>query len=149
MEYPALSFCGNKAKAGSLWGVTNHEFGHNWFPMIVSSNEREFGWMDEGFNSFINEIATESFNNGEYFKQVGDPNSQAVRFTDPRLEAIMNTPQNMDERNIGILLYYKPAYGLKLLRNEIIGKERFDFAFKKYISDWAYKHPTPEDFSVP
>ncbi|MEN5088241.1 M1 family metallopeptidase [Sphingobacterium faecium] len=146
MEYPALSFCGNRAKAGSLWGVTNHEFGHNWFPMIVSSNEREFGWMDEGFNSFINEIATESFNNGEYFKQVGDPNSQAVRFTDPRLEAIMNTPQSMDERNIGILLYYKPAYGLKLLRNEIIGKERFDFAFKKYISDWAYKHPTPEDF---
>lgn len=146
MEYPALSFCGNKAKAGSLWGVTNHEFGHNWFPMIVSSNEREFGWMDEGFNSFINEIATESFNNGEYFKQVGDPNSQAVRFTDPRLEAIMNTPQSMDERNIGILLYYKPAYGLKLLRNEIIGHERFDFAFKKYIADWAYKHPTPEDF---
>lgn len=146
MEYPALSFCGNKARAGSLWGVTNHEFGHNWFPMIVSSNEREFGWMDEGFNSFINEIATESFNNGEYFKQVGDPNSQAVRFTDPRLEAIMNTPQSMDERNIGILLYYKPAYGLKLLRNEIIGAERFDYAFKKYISDWAYKHPTPEDF---
>jgi hypothetical protein len=146
MEYPALSFCGNKARAGSLWGVTNHEFGHNWFPMIVSSNEREFGWMDEGFNSFINEIATESFNNGEYFKQVGDPNSQAVRFTDPRLEAIMNTPQSMDERNIGILLYYKPAYGLKLLRNEIISPERFDFAFKKYISDWAYKHPTPEDF---
>lgn len=146
MEYPALSFCGNKARAGSLWGVTNHEFGHNWFPMIVSSNEREFGWMDEGFNSFINEIATESFNNGEYFKQVGDPNSQAVRFTDPRLEAIMNTPQSMDERNIGILLYYKPAYGLKLLRNEIIGAERFDYAFKKYITDWAYKHPTPEDF---
>ncbi|MBB2951862.1 M1 family metallopeptidase [Sphingobacterium sp. JUb56] len=146
MEYPALSFCGNKARAGSLWGVTNHEFGHNWFPMIVSSNEREFGWMDEGFNSFINEIATESFNNGEYFKQVGDPNSQAVRFTDPRLEPIMNTPQSMDERNIGILLYYKPAYGLKLLRNEIIGAERFDYAFKKYISDWAYKHPTPEDF---
>lgn len=146
MEYPALSFCGNKARAGSLWGVTNHEFGHNWFPMTVSSNEREFGWMDEGFNSFINEIATESFNNGEYFKQVGDPNSQAVRFTDPRLEAIMNTPQSMDERNIGILLYYKPAYGLKLLRNEIIGAERFDYAFKKYISDWAYKHPTPEDF---
>ncbi|WP_400262816.1 M1 family metallopeptidase [Sphingobacterium sp. SG20118] len=146
MEYPALSFCGNRAKAGSLWGVTNHEFGHNWFPMIVSSNEREFGWMDEGFNTFINEIATESFNNGEYAKKVGDPNSQAVRFTDQRLESVMNTPQNMNERNIGILVYYKPAYGLKLLRNEIIGKERFDFAFKKYISDWAYKHPTPEDF---
>ncbi|UIR57200.1 M1 family metallopeptidase [Sphingobacterium sp. SRCM116780] len=146
MEYPALSFCGNKAKAESLWGVTNHEFGHNWFPMIVSSNEREFGWMDEGFNTFINEISTENFNNGEYVKKVGDENSQAVRFTDPRLEAMMTTPQNMNEGNIGILLYYKPAYGLKLLRNQIIGKERFDFAFKKYIADWAYKHPTPEDF---
>jgi len=58
----------------------------------------------------------------------------------------MSTPQNMKERNIGALVYYKPAYGLKLLRNEIIGSERFDYAFKKYIQDWAYKHPTPEDF---
>src|SRR5690606_13143284 len=53
MEYPAISFCGHEAKAGNLWGVTDHEFGHNWFPMIVGSNERLHAWMDEGFNTFI------------------------------------------------------------------------------------------------
>ncbi|WP_220700123.1 M1 family metallopeptidase [Sphingobacterium puteale] len=143
MEYPALSFCGNQAKAASLWGVTNHEFGHNWFPMIVASNEREHGWMDEGFNTFINELATQEFNNGEYHRPQA---SRSYIFTSQNLEPIMSTPQNMKERNIGALVYYKPAYGLKLLRNEIIGKERFDYAFKKYIQEWAYKHPTPEDF---
>ncbi|WP_244294489.1 M1 family metallopeptidase [Sphingobacterium siyangense] len=143
MEYPALSFCGNQAKAGSLWGVTNHEFGHNWFPMIVASNEREYGWMDEGFNTFINELATKEFNNGEYYRNQA---SRSYIFTARNLEPIMSTPQNMKERNIGALVYYKPAYGLKLLRNEIIGPERFDYAFKKYIQEWAYKHPTPEDF---
>jgi len=143
MEYPALSFCGNQAKAGSLWGVTNHEFGHNWFPMIVASNEREHGWMDEGFNTFINELATQEFNKGEYHRPQA---SRSYIFTSQNLEPIMSTPQNMKERNIGALVYYKPAYGLKLLRNEIIGKERFDYAFKKYIQEWAFKHPTPEDF---
>jgi hypothetical protein len=56
MEYPGIVFCGWEAKGEDLWGVTDHEFGHNWFPMIVGSNERLFGWMDEGFNSFINSL---------------------------------------------------------------------------------------------
>ena len=66
MEYPGIVFCGYHATGQRLWGVTDHEFGHTWFPMIVGSNERKYGWMDEGFNTFINVISTEDFNNGEY-----------------------------------------------------------------------------------
>src|SRR5690606_9544275 len=146
MEYPAISFCGASAKAGNLWGVTDHEFGHNWFPMIVGSNERLHAWMDEGFNTFINDLSTEEFNKGEYHKKFGNRNALAPTFSKPDLEPIMSSPQNMKERNIGILAYYKPAYGLRLLRDEIIGAERFDNAFRNYITYWAYKHPTPDDF---
>jgi len=146
MEYPAISFCGHRAKAGSLWGVTDHEFGHNWFPMIVGSNERLHGWMDEGFNTFINALSTEGFNKGEYHKRFGHRNSMARAFAQPGLEPVMATPQSMKERNIGVLVYYKPAFGLRLLRDEVIGAERFDRAFRKYVEYWAYKHPTPDDF---
>lgn len=146
MEYPALSFCGYKAKAANLWGVTDHEFGHNWFPMIVGSNERLHGWMDEGFNTFINDISTEAFNRGEYAIKYGRKNSLALALFNPALEPVINSPQTMKERNIGYLVYYKPAYALHLLRDEIIGRERFDKAFRKYIESWAYKHPTPNDF---
>ncbi|NGF56152.1 M1 family metallopeptidase [Parapedobacter sp. SGR-10] len=146
MEYPAISFCGHKAKAANLWGVTDHEFGHNWFPMIVGSNERLHGWMDEGFNTFINDISTEVFNKGEYHLKYGKKNSRTQMLFHPALEPVMNSPQTMRERNIGLLVYYKPAYALHLLRDEIIGRERFDAAFKKYIEYWAFKHPAPQDF---
>ncbi|MCI0921961.1 M1 family metallopeptidase [Sphingobacterium rhinopitheci] len=146
MEYPAISFCGHNAKAANLWGVTDHEFGHNWFPMIVGSNERLHGWMDEGFNTFINDISTQAFNKGEYSMKYGNKNSLTQALFNPALEPVMSSPQNMKERNIGYLVYYKPAYALQLLREEIIGKERFDKAFRQYIVNWAYKHPTPNDF---
>ena len=146
MEYPALSFCGYTAKAGSLWGVTDHEFGHNWFPMIVGSNERLHGWMDEGFNTFINEISTAQFNKGEYNIKYGSSNNLTLALFKDSLEPVISSPQNMKEKNLGLLVYYKPAYALKLLREEIIGIERFDPAFKKYIETWAYKHPMPNDF---
>ncbi|QBQ42273.1 M1 family peptidase [Sphingobacterium psychroaquaticum] len=146
MEYPGISFCGHQAKGGNLWGVTDHEFGHNWFPMIVGSNERLHGWMDEGFNTFINELSTEAFNKGEYHKRFGNRNSMTRAFSAPSLEPVMSSPQNMKERNIGTLVYYKPGYGLRLLRDEIIGAERFDKAFRNYIAYWAYKHPAPDDF---
>lgn len=146
MEYPAISFCGHRAKAGNLWGVTDHEFGHNWFPMIVGSNERLHGWMDEGFNTFINSISTEAFNKGEYNARFGNKNSFTPALFNPSLEPVISSPQNMKEKNIGYLVYYKPAYALQLLREEIIGKDRFDQAFRKYIENWAYKHPSPNDF---
>ncbi len=146
MEYPAIVFCGNKAKGESLWSVTDHEFGHIWFPMIVGSNERVHGWMDEGFNTFINDISTADFNGGEYNKPAPDENRRAAVMTNPILEPVMSTPMAMNERHIGLLVYYKPALGLKLLRSHILGKERFDRAFRTYIDYWKYKHPTPEDF---
>ena len=146
MEYPGLSFCGYKAKGGSLWGVTDHEFGHNWFPMIVGSNERLHAWMDEGFNTFINEISTQHFNKGEYQMRHGGKNSLTQALFNPSLEPVASSPSNMRERHIGYLAYYKPGYALRLLREEIIGTERFDAAFRKYIEHWAYKHPTPNDF---
>jgi len=146
MEYPGISFCGSKAKNDGLWGVTDHEFGHNWFPMIVGSNERLHGWMDEGFNTFINGLSREAFNNEEYNKTIGSRNKMARAFDSPGLEPIMSTPQNMKERNIGTLVYYKPGYGIRLLRDEVIGAERFDEAFRTYIKYWAFKHPTPQDF---
>lgn len=146
MEYPAIVFCGNSAKAGSLWGVTDHEFGHIWFPMIVGSNERLHAWMDEGFNTFINGLSTEAFNGGEYHKRMGDKNAMAQALLHPALEPVMSTPQGMKERNIGILAYYKPGFAMRILRDEVIGPEQFDAAFRKYIEYWAYKHPTPNDF---
>src|SRR5699024_10268076 len=66
MEYPGLVFCSYESKDEALWGVINHEFGHTWFPMIVGSDERKHAWLDEGLNSFINDVATEEFNDGEY-----------------------------------------------------------------------------------
>lgn len=145
MEYPAIVFCGARATGAGLWGVTDHEFGHTWFPMIVGSNERRYGWMDEGFNTFINGISTSEFNNGEYQSRKRDPHQTGYMFG-PQIESIYNTPDAMKERNIGNLLYYKPGYALELLRNQILGQDRFDFAFRHYISEWAYKHPTPWDF---
>ncbi|MEO7317267.1 MAG: M1 family metallopeptidase [Ginsengibacter sp.] len=146
MEYPAIVFCGWKAKGAGLWGVTDHEFGHTWFPMIVGSDERKYGWMDEGFNTFINEISTADFNNGEYKERSRISGVMYKMMFGPGSETVMSTPDALKERNIGMALYYKPGYALTLLRNEILGKERFDYAFKEYIKRWAYKHPTPWDF---
>ncbi|HAL82817.1 MAG TPA: peptidase M1 [Mucilaginibacter sp.] len=147
MEYPGIVFCGYKAKGVRLWSVNDHEFGHTWFPMIVGSNERLYGWMDEGFNTFINTLSTADFNNGEYkSKRPMDMHRVATFFTPPGLEPMMSQPANLRERNTGTLLYSKPSAGLVLLREQILGPERFDFAFKTYIDKWAFKHPTPDDF---
>ncbi len=146
MEYPGIVFCNWESKGKRLWGVTDHEFGHNWFPMVVGSNERLFGWMDEGFNTFINSLSDVDFNNGEYKESPEDLQLKADAFTDPELEPVMSTPDNMKEANIGTLCYSKPSAALIILREEILGAERFDLAFRTYIERWAYKHPTPEDF---
>ncbi|MCS3734857.1 M1 family metallopeptidase [Mucilaginibacter dorajii] len=146
MEYPGIVFCGYTAKKGGLWGVNDHEFGHTWFPMIVGSNERLYGWMDEGFNTFINTLSTQNFNSGEYYRKPGDMHKTGALFTRPDLEPILSQPANLKERNTGTLLYSKPSAGLVLLREQILGPERFDFAFKTYINRWAFKHPTPDDF---
>ena len=145
MEYPGIVFCGYKSTRGDLFDVTDHEFGHTWFPMIVGSNERKYGWMDEGFNTFINSLAVEDFNKAEY-KYDRKVREWYKWMFDSTTEAVMKMPDALKEANIGIALYYKPGYALELLRNEILGKERFDYAFKTYIKRWAYKHPSPFDF---
>ncbi|MGZ9676054.1 M1 family metallopeptidase [Flavobacterium sp. GNP001] len=146
MEYPGIVFCSWESKGADLWGVTDHEFGHIWFPMIVGSNERLFAWMDEGFNTFINSLSTEEFNNGEYKEPKADMHQRAEVYTSPNLETIMSSPDNMKERNIGLLAYSKPSSGLVILREQVLGPERFDLALKTYIERWAFKHPQPDDF---
>lgn len=147
MEYPGIVFCGWKAKNGSAWGVIDHEFGHTWFPMIVGSNERKYGWMDEGFNTFINGISSENFNNGEYKQRPTDMHAIGKQVIgNLRFENIMQMPDEMMEANIGVNLYSKPGWGLDILREQVLGQDRFDYAFRQYIKNWAFKHPTPFDF---
>ena len=145
MEYPGIVFCGWHSRKGGLWGVTRHEFGHNWFPMIVGSNERKYSWMDEGFNTYINTVADSAFNNGEYLRPFRGRTRMATGFfnlTNP----MMTIPDAMPAREWGTLSYNKPGTGLEILREEVLGKERFDYAFRYYVHQWAFKHPTPYDF---
>lgn len=147
MEYPSVSFCKYDRGGESLWGVTDHEFGHNWFPMIVGSNERLHGWLDEGLNMFLNHYSTLAFNNGEYNSRMNTAKQAAFfMLLDPYRESIDTYPDILQERNIGVSVYYKPALGFLMLREYIIGPERFDPAFRSYIETWAYKHPQPNDF---
>ena len=147
MEYPGIVFCGARARQGGLWGVNDHEFGHTWFPMIVGSNERLYGWMDEGFNTFINSLSAANFNKGEYKSKVPqDKNRIGAMYTAPGLEPVLTYVDNYKERNNGTLSYSKPGEGLTLLRDVILGEDRFDRALRTYIKRWAYKHPTPDDF---
>ena len=146
MEYPGIVFCSWKSKNERLWGVTDHEFGHIWFPMIVGSNERLHAWMDEGFNTFINSLSTDAFNDGEYKERKRNMHRFSGMLVNDRMEPIATPPDNLKERNLGLLAYYKPSAGLVMLREHVLGKERFDEAFTAYIKRWAYKHPTPDDF---
>jgi aminopeptidase N len=115
--------------------------------MIVGSNERLYGWMDEGFNTFINTLSQEDFNNGEYkSNQKLDMHRIGAFYTAPGLEPVLSYVDNYKERNNGTLSYSKPGQGLTFLREQILGKERFDYAFQTYIKRWAFKHPTPDDF---
>ncbi len=144
MEYPGIVFCGYRASGESLWGVTDHEFGHAWFPMIVGSNERKYAWMDEGFNTFINDFSTEAFNNGEFFRP--KTSASAVGFFGENIDRMTTIPDAVQQISLGTTAYHKPATVLHLLRNNVLGTERFDAAFREYINRWAYKHPTPWDF---
>ncbi|MBS1600289.1 MAG: M1 family metallopeptidase [Bacteroidetes bacterium] len=145
MEYPGIVFCGALDERKSLWDVTSHEFGHTWFPMIVGSNEREYPWMDEGFNTFINGVANKYFNKGEFDNVVVNRHNIGRIYEEPT-ESVMTIADVTSVPRIGTNLYSKPGMGLDLLREEILGEERFDGALRYYINNWAYKHPTPWDF---
>jgi hypothetical protein len=155
MEYPGIVFDGWKDKAGELYWVTAHEIGHNWFPMIVGSNERRYAWMDEGFNTFIDVYAADEFNSGEYAPKrdgeyapgKGNPADEIIPLLkDTTAPNMMARADMLTEKYRHPLVYFKPAFGLVMLREEVLGKDRFDYAFKKYIEHWAFKHPSPDDF---
>jgi aminopeptidase N len=155
MEYPGITFDGPNVKGKELFGLIAHEIGHNWFPMIVGSDERRYGWMDEGLNTFIDIYATDVFNkgeyapkrDGEYAPKGGNPADEIIpTIADPNAIIIMTPADGVAEKYRHPITYYKTAFGLVLLREQILGKDRFDYAFRNYISKWAYKHPQPDDF---
>ena len=155
MEYPGMVFDGWHDKAGELYWVTAHEIGHNWFPMIVGSDERRYAFMDEGFNTFIDVYASDNFNKGEYAPKrdgeyapgKGNPSEEIIPLLkDTNALTMMDRADEFPEKYRHPVEYFKPALGLVLLREVILGHDRFDYAFKKYIERWAYKHPAPDDF---
>ena len=145
MEYPGIVFCGYSASGEGLWGVTDHEFGHTWFPMIVGNNERKYAWMDEGFNTFINDLSTKNFNKGEFASSfsVGDAANYVFK---EDMDGLFNAPDVIGQNDLGNAAYGKPAIMLSMLRDVVLGEERFDAAFREYVNRWAFKHPTPWDF---
>ena len=162
MEYPMLQFSGVGARHTSLFGVVDHELGHNWFPMIVGSDERRYAWMDEGFNSFINIFSNRTFydaNEDTTIPGFGQADStRIIRLTQSQAAAdflrepyaadqpALTYPDRIRREALGWLAYRKPAKGLLILREYVLGPERFDAAFETYIDRWAYKHPQPADF---
>jgi hypothetical protein len=144
MEYPMIVFCHNRTDPKALFSVTDHEIGHTWFPMIVGNNERLYAWMDEGFNTFMNHYNWDKKYPGEYNRR-GDPGLYIPFALSGKEEPIM-TPADRIRGSLSMTAYTKPGLGLILLRDHIIGRERFDPAFREYARRWAYKHPTPADF---
>ncbi|MEN8788452.1 MAG: M1 family metallopeptidase [Flavobacteriaceae bacterium] len=164
MEYPMICWnYGRPNKDGSyservkfgMISVIIHEVGHNFFPMIVNSDERQWAWMDEGLDTFMQYLAEQEFGE-EYPEAIGPHSKYPSRRGDPSkivpymsgdqnaLSPIMSNPENV--YNLGPNAYGKPATALNILRETVMGKELFDHAFKTYAQRWKFKHPTPEDF---
>ncbi|MEZ4900712.1 MAG: M1 family metallopeptidase [Spirosomataceae bacterium] len=154
MEYPMISFNGGRPEADGTYseqvkygmiGVIIHEVGHNFFPMIVNSDERQWSWMDEGLNTFVQYLAEKEWDR-DYPTRRGEPQF----ITDyMRTDATQQVPIMTSSDNImafGPNAYAKPATGLNILRETIMGRELFDYAFKEYSRRWAFKNPTPADF---
>jgi hypothetical protein len=155
MEYPGITFDHKKAAGAGLRMLIAHEIGHTWFPMIVGSNERRDAWMDEGFNTFVDVYEAEAFDGGkfapkrdaEYAPGKGTPAEQIAEILkDADAPPPMTDADAVKEKYRHPISYFKTAFGLVLLREQIIGPERFDPAFRRYIATWAYKHPSPSDF---
>ena len=153
MEYPGAVFDSYKDQGPQLFWITAHEIGHSWFPMMVGSNERRDQWMDEGFNTFIDIYESDDFKefgpkrDGEYAPKKGNPVEEILPLLEDRDAPVMLTrADQVMEKYRHPSSYFKSALGLVLLREQILGPERFDWAFRKYIADWSFKHPSPSDF---
>ncbi|MBU6173229.1 MAG: M1 family metallopeptidase [Planctomycetes bacterium] len=152
MEYPMICFNGprpredgtySSATKYGLISVVIHEVGHNYFPMIVNSDERQWSWMDEGINTFLQYLAEQEWED-KYPSQRGDP-----EFMVPYMQSTNQVPIMTNSESImqfGPNAYSKPATGLNILRETILGRELFDFAFKEYARRWKFKRPMPADF---
>ncbi|WP_174297198.1 M1 family metallopeptidase [Sphingomonas bacterium] len=155
MEYPGIVFDAPEDAGKTLFWITAHEIGHDWFPMVVGFDERRHAWMDEGFNTFIDTYESEDFNHGEYAPKRdseyapggGDPVDEILALlADPDAPPILSRADTVTEKYRHPVTYFKSALGLRLLREEILGPERFDPAFRRFIAAWAYRHPKPADF---
>ena len=153
MEYPMICFnYGRTEKDGSytqaakngMLGVIIHEVGHNFFPMIINSDERQWSWMDEGLNTYV-EYLTEELYDNKFPSRRGPAFAIAdyMKLPKDQLEPIMTNSENIIQ--FGPNAYAKPATGLNILRETIMGRELFDYSFKEYSRRWAFKHPTPAD----
>ena len=154
MEYPMI--CWNYGRPDANGNVSDrikygmisviiHEVGHNWFPMIVNSDERQWSWMDEGLNTFLQYLAEQEFMEG--YPSSRGPASKIVPYMSGNqdfLEPIMSNSETIHQ--FGPNAYGKPATALNILRETVMGRELFDYAFKVYANRWKFKHPTPEDF---
>ncbi len=146
MEYPMIVFCSHQARGGFLFAVTDHEIGHTWFPMLVGSDERRYAWMDEGFNTFINYYSGIDFSGGEPILAAPMMPGQVADEMRSEKHPVLTYPDSVSEAAIGLLAYNKPGAVLVMLREDILGPELFDEAFREYIRRWEYKHPQPADF---
>jgi hypothetical protein len=162
MEYPMIQFSGVDRRHFSLYGVTDHELAHQWFPMIVGSDERRHFWMDEGLASYMTihsgrafydrnpDPTIAGFGQGEQVSMVATTRPWAVAgFMQDPLHGDLPTITLSDHIRrdaLGFVAYRKPAAGLDILREFVLGPERFDAAFRAYIERWAFKHPQPADF---
>ncbi len=154
MEYPMISFNFGRTEpdgtysARTKYGMISviiHEVGHNFFPMIINSDERQWSWMDEGLNTFVQFLAEQEFDNN-YPSSRGPAHKivDYMKMPPNQLEPIMTNSENIVQ--FGNNAYGKPATALNILRETILGRELFDYAFKEYARRWAFKHPSPADF---
>jgi hypothetical protein len=149
MEYPMLAMEDRNPDKFELYNVITHEIGHNWFPMIVGSNERAEFWQDEGFNTFVNTFseARRYPENGDQMQRAAHERGQIEQTQQYNVDLpITTTADRIPPQKLGFTAYYKTSVGLQFLRQEIIGPDAFDDAFRTYIKRWAFKHPTPADF---
>lgn len=154
MEYPMICFNPGRAEEDGTYSeqsknaaltVIFHEVGHNYFPMIINSDERQWAWFDEGINTFMQFLTEQEWDNN-YDSGEGPPHKITEYMARPKdeLEPIMTNSENIVDYFGNA--YRKPATALNILRETIMGREKFDYAFKEYCRRWAFKHPTPADF---
>jgi hypothetical protein len=154
MEYPMICFNGGRPEADGTYSegtktgmlsVIIHEVGHNFFPMIINSDERQWTWMDEGLNTFCEYLAEKEWDR-EFPIRRGPARNivDYMKGDKTKMSPIMTNSESIYQ--FGNNAYGKPATGLNILRETIMGRELFDYAFKEYCRRWAFRHPTPEDF---